>query len=338
MIRTMQKAILMATTLLASLATWANGYSNIYVFGDSLSDTGNLQNVLQDGVTPGRFTNGPVAVEVVASAFGLSISNSNHLLGGALPIGNNFAVAGARTVDEDGDESTPDINLPTQVNAFLQLNGGAAPADALYVVLIGGNDIRAARAILAEGLLQNRFFDRARAYYDAVESVKTSVNSQKAQIEKLIAAGAQQILVVNAPDIGAIPETDLVTAQTAALADSAYKKFLVSLIPDFTTTLSVIYNHKLANRVSRLETTSGLDIREFDLFSFLSQQIAAADELGYTNTDDACLFVFSQAGAVNPECSDFPAATGFLFWDEIHPTTFAHQQAGLSIVESLLAQ
>lgn len=338
MITTFNRILVFVAALATSLTAAANGYSNIYVFGDSLSDTGNLQNVLQDGVTPSRFTNGPVAVEVLAAAFGLSISNSNHLLGGALPFGNNYAVAGAKVIDEDGNEATPDINLPTQVNAFLQINGGNAPSDALYVVLIGGNDIRAARAIVAEGMLKEGFLDRATAYYNAVKSLNTAVNSEKAQIAKLIAAGAQNILVVSAPDIGAIPETDLVTAQTVAAAEGPYRKFLASLLPGLTSQLSVIFNQKLAVRVDQLEYSSGLDIKEFDLFRFLSNQIASADELGYTNTDDACIYVFSQGGAVNPECSDFPAATGFLYWDEIHPTTFAHQNAGLEVAEYLISQ
>ena len=59
------------------------------------------------------------------------------------------AIAGAKAVD-DGNEATPDINLPA--NAFLQIHGGVAPNDALYIVLIGGNDIRAARSIRAAGI------------------------------------------------------------------------------------------------------------------------------------------------------------------------------------------
>ncbi len=57
---------------------------------------------------------------VAAGAFGLLLTPSYHLL----PVnsfGNNYAIAGAKAVDDDGDESTPDINLPTQVNGFLQI-------------------------------------------------------------------------------------------------------------------------------------------------------------------------------------------------------------------------
>ncbi len=330
----MSKLLTGALLLSASLAVSANGYSNVYVFGDSLSDNGNLSAL--DPNAPTRFTNGPVAVEVVAGAFGVTLTPSNHLIGGVS--GNNFAIAGAKAIDEDGDESTPDINLPTQVNAFLQINGGVAPADALYIVLIGGNDIRAAREIRAQGMLADSAQERFEARQAAAQSIRTAVLSQQAQIEKLIAAGAQNILVANAPDIGAIPETDLVAAQIGALAENNAEARRAARIPKVATKLSAKYNRILARKVGRVEHQSGLDIVEFDLFAFLTEQVDAAEDNGYTNTDDACIYIFSQGGVVNPECADFPVATGFLFWDEIHPTTVAHQNAAIEIIETILEQ
>jgi outer membrane lipase/esterase len=320
----------------AAFAVHAGSYSNLYVFGDSLSDTGNLQALVQDQVTPARFTNGPVAVEVVAAALGLTLSNSYHLLGGALPFGNNFAIAGAKAVDDDGNESTPDINLPTQVNAFLQIHGGAAPSDALYIVLIGGNDIRAARAIRASGLLADSPAEREATREAANASIQAAVESEKAQILKLIASGAREILVINAPDIGAIPETDMVTAGLLAAASSRKDQRNAARLPEITSTLSAQYNQKLARKVRQIERQTRLNIVAYDLFGFLAEQIDSADDFGYTNTSDACIFVFSQAGAINPACTDFPVASGFLFWDEIHPTTQAHQNAGIDVVETLM--
>lgn len=332
----MKKLAMSATLALASASAFANaGYSDIFVFGDSLSDTGNLQAILQDGVTPDRFTNGPVAIEVIAAGLGLPLSNSNHLLGGALPFGNNYAIAGAKTLDEDGNEATPDINLPTQVNSFLQINGGVAPSDALYVVLIGGNDIREARGIRAAGLLANTRDERKAARVAAREYIKSAVASEEAQISKLIAAGAHNILVVNAPDIGAIPETDLVELQTSASAESNRELKRADRLELITSKLSAKFNRKLSRVVGRLERHTGANIMSYDLSAFLNEQIEAAEDLGYTNTTDACIFIFSQGGAVNPECADFPVASGFLFWDEIHPTTMAHQNAGTDILQSV---
>jgi outer membrane lipase/esterase len=116
------KAIIFATLLSLSLQAFALEFSEIYVFGDSLSDTGNLQAATQDPNIPEIFSNGPVTMEVVANLLGLPLSNSYHLLGGELPFGNNFSTASAVTRDSDDDETTADINLPTQVNAFLPLS------------------------------------------------------------------------------------------------------------------------------------------------------------------------------------------------------------------------
>ncbi len=323
-----------ASLMLGTAAAQASSFSGLTIFGDSLSDTGNLA-VLQEGA-PERFTNGPVAVEIVGGALGFSVSPSYHLVPGA-PNGNNYAIAGAKAIDEDGDESTPDINLPTQVNSYLMMNGGQADANALYVVLIGGNDIRAARDIRSGVVFAETGEERRAIRQAARDSINTAVESQIAQIEKLINAGAENILVINAPDIGAIPETDLATMQLLANAQTVSQQRKAQRLPQVTTKLSAKYNKKLARKLARLEHRTGVDLIEFDLFGFIGEQIAGGEDYGYTNTDDACIYIFSQAGAVNPECSDFPVATGFVFWDEIHATTVPQQRAGQEMVQTILS-
>lgn len=325
----------LALVVSALFSVHANAFSNLYVFGDSLSDNGNLQAL--DPSVPERFTNGPVAVEVIANAFGISLTPSYHLLQ-TPPFGNNYAIAGARATDDDGNEATPDINLPTQVNAFLQIQGGVAPADALYIVLIGGNDIRAARELRAQAVLAETAEQRQALRQAANELLSNAVESQQAQIEKLIAAGALNILVANAPDIGAIPETALVSAGLAATADTKRELRKAERLDKVATKLSAKYNRKLARKIARTEHRTGVDIIEFDLFSFLTDQLENSEDYGYTNTTQPCIYVFSQGGAINPECTDFPLASGFLFWDEIHPTTAAHQGAGIEMLEILLEQ
>lgn len=331
MIKSITKRCAIAALCLSSMA--ASAYDNMFVFGDSLSDNGNLHAL--NAQAPVRFTNGPVAAEVVAAQLGLSLTPSYHLLQ-TPPFGNNYAIAGAKAVDDDGDESTPDINLPTQVNAFLQIHGGVAPKDSLYVVLIGGNDIRAARAIRSAGVLADSKEARNASRKAARDSIAKSVDSEKKQIMKLIAAGAKNIVVINAPDIGAIPETELVTLQTAAAADNKGETRRANRIPFDTTKLSAIYNRKLDRKIGQIESQTGINIIEYDLFTFLTEQVDDAEAFGYSNTDEACIWVFSQAGAVNPDCTDFPVATGFLFWDEIHPTAIAHQRAAAGVLEALL--
>jgi phospholipase/lecithinase/hemolysin len=320
-----------ASLLVTALHVNAQEFSNIYVFGDSLSDNGNLRAIAPDQTYGDRFTNGPVAVEVLAAGLGFTLTPSLHLLQ-TPPFGNNYAVAGAKAVDEDGNEQTPDINLPTQVNAFLQINGGQAPSDALYIVLIGGNDIREAREIQAGEVFAANWWERLMINLEAGLSVKKAVDSQVAQIKKLINAGAQHILVANAPDIGAIPETSLITAGLLAQSQTNQQKRIAGKLPEAVSRLSMTYNFVLDLSLAHVEAVNQMDIVEYDLFGYLAEQINNAGALGYTNTTEACLWVFSQGGTVNPACN-YPTAENFLFWDEIHPTAKAHQGAGLELLE-----
>ena len=110
-------ACLAITALVLGAAAQANGqapFDEIIVFGDSLSDTGNV--FISSGGPPsppyfdGRFSNGPVTVERVADRLGLP-APSPSLIGGT-----NFARGGAETGPGFGSIGTP--NLGTQIGFF----------------------------------------------------------------------------------------------------------------------------------------------------------------------------------------------------------------------------
>jgi len=92
--------------------------------------------------------------------------------------------------------------------AFLLSRRGIAPADALYVIFIGGNDIRDAR-------------DEADKKF-AKAIIREAVEGAAGAVRALASAGAECILVANAPDIGAIPET-------GALGDRKFTKRTTNL-------------------------------------------------------------------------------------------------------------
>jgi phospholipase/lecithinase/hemolysin len=75
-----------AASLLISLPATAVAFSKIYAFGDSLSDTGNVNQIVQTvtGGTAsfpplpyynGRFSNGPIWAEKLADKLGISLIN-----------------------------------------------------------------------------------------------------------------------------------------------------------------------------------------------------------------------------------------------------------------------
>lgn len=164
----------------------AQAYSQVVAFGDSLSDTGNLLARLQPfGLTvpnvpyvEGRFSNGPVAVEVMADALGVTLTS--YAYGGALTgTLNQFELsvpALAPLVAGTGMES--------QVSLYT--GSGAVDAHALHVVWGGGNDFLVA---LSVGNL------------DSLPTVAaTAVQNLANQVQSLYAAGARSFMVPLMPD------------------------------------------------------------------------------------------------------------------------------------------
>ncbi|MFZ0745939.1 MAG: SGNH/GDSL hydrolase family protein [Terracidiphilus sp.] len=131
-------ACLTVTSSFARAATPA--YDAIYVFGDSYCDVGNIY-LATKGAEPlsppyymGRFSNGPIWVEHVASAMGLPMLP--YLQGGT-----DFAFGGAWVTQPQvtAEGTIPDV--PQQVGLYLSQHGGKADPNALYILEGGGNDI-----------------------------------------------------------------------------------------------------------------------------------------------------------------------------------------------------
>jgi outer membrane lipase/esterase len=298
-----------AAALLGVTAAQATDFSAEYVFGDSLSDNGNvaeLENVL--GLFSGNFpfppsfhdsfTNGPVAVAGLAESLGLNLTPSlwvtdfkdpASLFGGASFVpGTNYAVGGA-TSAADAKGGVPDINLPQQVAAYSGFVSEHANPNALYVIMIGGNDVRNA-------VLQST----------GAAAITAGVGAEKAAISTLSGEGAKHFLVVNVPNVGLIPEFALEDPTQAGTA----------------TTLSQLYDTDLAVGLHALDPTlaAGTTLQEFDLYALNEEILAKAISEGL-NTTDPCFTDTPGSAAATTECgTDGANIDSFLYWDDIHPT------------------
>lgn len=151
--------------------------SKLVVFGDSLSDNGNAAALVgQFGLDlpaepyfDGRFSNGPVAVEVMANRLGLTLEN--HAFGGALTGLNNRIDAGG-LLNGTG--------LQGQINSYLSNTQGTTDAAALYVVWGGGNDFLSS---------------------PTPGTVTTAVNNLVQNVSLLYQAGARDFFIPNLPDL-----------------------------------------------------------------------------------------------------------------------------------------
>ncbi len=286
-----------AGALLGVSSAVAGPYDAEYVFGDSLSDNGNLAAALGTNFPDppsyhDSFTNGPVSVQLLAQSLGLSLNPSLWTTAPAAPAGTNYAVAGA-TSSPMASHGDPAISLPEQVGAFSFYSGGAADQNALYVIMIGGNDVRDA-ALYQTGT-------------DATDAITAGVKTEVDEIKALSGEGAKDFLVVNVPNVGLIPEFTLENPGDAANA----------------TAYSISYDSQLSAGLEGLGLPKGDQLTDFNLFAFNANILENAGSYGFTNLTQPCFAdtpfsAVSTTGCV-PDGPDANIST-YLYWDHIHPT------------------
>ncbi len=287
-------------------------FSDIFIFGDSLSDNGNLADLLiflndPRGIilTTFPFANGftnddlttedDFAVEVLASGLDLDADPALFLpsfITGMqfVPAGTNYAVAGARA----NADLTPG-DLPQQVTAFLGSSVGGIPSDALYVVFIGGNDVAAA---VQSGTVETSTTIIQEAVVGIIDA-----------IDRLSMAGAAFFLIPNIPDLGATPRFRF----------SGDKEVIKRA-----TRLTRKFNRLLAKAIDEIEDDYDIEVLEFDTFRFLRSTIDNAVSLGFTNVEDPCLSPLVVC--------DFDS---FIFFDDFHPTAKVHGLAGEAMLDQV---
>jgi phospholipase/lecithinase/hemolysin len=255
---------LLALALWLPLNAQALVFDNIFVFGDSLSDNGNTFAVTSAAqpnpfgipVIPpsppyfgGRSSNGPVAVEYLASQLGIGL--------------RDFAQAGATTGignTNDGGTVTTTGALGLQgVSAQLAqyLNSNPVDPNALYVVWAGPNDFLAGFA--------DPNFDPAAAVSAAVINLANAVAS-------LASLGAEDIFVPNMANLG-------VTPRLMSLGAAAGGELLTRA---FNTALAMT----LAGLEAAFPAT---DFIAFDTFSAFNEVLANPGAFGFSNVTDPCL-------------------------------------------------
>jgi phospholipase/lecithinase/hemolysin len=249
-------AAILASAPMSATAGPIGPLANLYVFGDSISDPGNLLSdpgFVDQVETPGlpiysggRFSNGPTWAE---------------LLGADLASGRNFAYGSARaaTTGEltfDEVPGTPVFDVPdfqaqlASLQAAL-LAGMSLGAHPVGVVAFGGNDLRAA--------LENPDPD----------AIPTALGTISAGVDALLDAGLEKVVVFGVPDLGQIPEIlGSPVPNLPALATEA--SF------DFNAALQILLKPKS-------------NVHYFDLFGLLQNAAANPAEFGFTNVTEACI-------------------------------------------------
>lgn len=278
------------------------GFDEVLIFGDSLSDGGNVYALTGEtskapyAVVPTRpyaigghhFSNGRTWAERLAQ-------DLNDVSGGKASFDSpgkngNYAFGGARA-NPGGSGTSPGAG--TQVSMYLNDYGGAS-ADALYVIQFGGNDIRDA---LIAG--QTGSANPLEILDDAVQGVVSAIST-------LYGAGARNFLVANAPNLVHAPAIKLSGAE-----------FFAGLFTGY-------FNGVLEGNLYALETYTYPDINiiRLDMAGFTDAVVDNPGDFGLTDAEFPCLIFFTDSDAKcdNPEER--------LFWDGLHPTAAAHDALG----------
>ncbi|HUF24625.1 MAG TPA: SGNH/GDSL hydrolase family protein [Vicinamibacterales bacterium] len=304
-----------ATTFLAAAAVLAVATATvptaaqaplrrIVVFGTSLSDSGNAfalrggtntppDYVLDPLLVPSapyargghHFSNGATWIEQFAQSRGLAGSVRPAFLASDSNA-TNYAVGGARA-HEDG----VNVNLSAQVDALLRQFSGRAPADALYTIEMGGNDIRDALVAYAAGR-------------NGGPIIQEAVLSIARNIQVLYGAGAREFLVWRAPNVALTPAIRTLDRLKPGAAH-------------LTTQLTQAFNAGLDGAVTQLAGLPEIRIVRLDAYGLLNDLVTYPAAFGLTDVTTAC---------VTPNVPPFTCERPdeFLFWDGLHPTRAAH--------------
>jgi phospholipase/lecithinase/hemolysin len=259
-------------------------FDHLYAFGESMSDNGNFYRLSGQPVAPydgGRFTNGPVWVEYLAHDLGLGANRLTDLA---------YSGAGSGTSNvyiADTNSPLYATGLQTQVNGFLASHPSADPK-ALYTVWIGTND----------------YARHPADPKDVVANIATAVG-------RLAAAGAQNILVANLPDLATLPGIRNLGPRTAQLS-----------------ALAATHDADLAAALGTLAGQYGnAHIMSLDIRALYNQMLTNPGTFGFTDVTDSALgntvFISQPPSPTTDLWKTNPSAV--LFWDSIHPTTAGHQ-------------
>lgn len=327
-VKSLWRSLLVVVGMGVAQASWAgrSNYQELYVFGDSLSDTGNslvattsqqMVPALPPSRSPnatywqGRYTNGPVAAEYLWDLMnrknGSELVPSLVLDGRVKKSGVSFAFGGSTSgLSSPSPLGFTVPGLLGQVQLFSALLAGKkAPANALYVVWSGSND-----------------------YLQGFTSTPaTVVNNVALAVRQLYAMGARSFVVPNLADLGLTP---FVQVQNAGAAF---------------TQLSQAHNAQLQRTLEQLAgELPAARIVPVDVFALgaavvgtgqVSADVPALEYLAPGSGAADCLFRHP-ASCIDVNLSAF--LPPFLFWDVMHPTTQVHGLIGNAMYRALQKQ
>jgi len=304
--------LLLVTFLIVQSNGWAQvapTFTQTVVFGDSLSDDGNVRHIMEDNYfisypggdfdySDGRFTDSsdtdPSSTlyagtwhEQLALDF-LGLAAPTNSLDGGFDYAFGGATTASGTTDRTvinnpfpfggGDLTLTVDNLGKQVDDYLANN--TPDQDALYILWGGGNDL----------------FDD-----DSSDHVTETAANVAGLVQQLAEAGARNFLVPNVPPLGLVPlyKDDATTATALNAAATEYRS-------EFNTNLDAAIATLAGEGIT-------ITLYRLDIYGLFYRLVTNPEDYGFINITDS-----AQGESVDPD--------QYLFWDDLHPTTAGHYQ------------
>jgi outer membrane lipase/esterase len=304
-----------ATLLFVFTASLANAkdYTRIVVFGDSLSDTGNVTHLsmAKYGIpipgplisynidyTLGRFTDGADTLPYAREYFGVWVEKlaasmpthpevKNSLDGGTdYAYGYAFTGDGTTTLDFNDELSVDVDNMGLQITHYLDQKP-TIDSNTLFIIWGGANDVNHAGSL---------------------NDIVNAAIAETVDIQRLINAGATQFLVLNLPPLGLIPRKNG-SPETSVPANAA----------------AMLFNSWLDTGISVLHDSYGnrhLTITRLDVYSLFNMIVSNPEKFGFADVTDSSWWL-----GVNPD--------SYLFWDDLHPTTRGHSIVAEAAIKAM---
>ena len=292
---------ILAACLLLSVnsALAQQNFTDFVVFGDSLSDTGNLASLspvnLPFPFFENRITDGPVAIDYLSASIGKAAIASAEG-------GNNYSIAGGNLIGIDEED------IFQQISNYLDRVNGVVDDQVLHFFMIGGNDLRGLRSITNTEFANN--------------NIAVAVDVLLDQLQRLHDAGARQFFVVNVANVGRIPETLQREAGDPGVGARA-------------TVYVKTYNQLLSAELSSFRKQTGDAVFEFDLFTELERLLNSPSSFGFTQTTVGCFDIGSFD--FHPDCVFGLRFDRFVFFDNLHPASETNRLIGNAMVANLAA-
>ena len=324
----LNKLALAVATCCVSLGAQAQTLviDKVTTLGDSLTDGGTYSNAIKlaNPLAPNinyRFTNNNpngssrVWAEVLAQQLGLTLVPNK-----INPVANNgsdYAEGGSRVSQQPGIGYTPPIvttrTLTEQVNQVLADRKTFNDRD-LVMLWIGANDGFVQLTMVSAGMASPT---------TAVANMVSEAANLSAQVDRLKAAGAKNIIVALLPDLGNTPFGALLKAANSggdvllSTLSSQYNSALKSFLP--AKDVMVLDTNKLLADVTKNPTKYGFNANALGA-------TACGVNPARTGPSD---FFNSSLSCINTNPSNY------LFADGVHPSTKAHELFGTFVTATL---